>query len=165
MSGSRWAGRLASLLLVLVLPATALHAAVSFSTDHRPITFGLMRLDQEKTLAQYGTHHNEVTCSSTNGQAWYLKIQALQPLTSGADAIPLEQFAWELVSTSGRGTIAFPNQFTPFHLTPDTAYLSGPDEAGGVPVRLQFRYQLRIPARQTAGIYQTTIRFTFTELL
>ena len=154
---------LASALLALI-PAASLPAAVTLSTDVRPVVFGVMRLDEEQVLAQFGSYHNEITCSSTNGQAWYLKVQALQPLTSGADVIPLEAFAWELIQSTGRGSVAHPNAFTPFSLMPDLAYLSGPDEGDGAPVQLRFRYRLRIPARQTSGIYHTTIRFTFTEL-
>ena len=124
-----------------------------------------MRLGEEKILAQSGTFHNEVTCSSTNGQAWYLKIDVLQPLTSGAETIPLEQFQWWLTSTTGHGTEAHPNAFTPFSLMPDTVYLSSTDEAAGNAVTFQFRYRLAIPERQVSGAYSTTIRFTLTELL
>lgn len=140
-------------------------AAVELSTDHRPIAFGRMELGQEQVLAQFGTSHNQITCSSTNGQAWYLKISLLHPLAAGAETIPLEAFAWQVVSTTGRGTVAHSNQFTPFSLMPDLVYVSGPNEASGGPVTLQFRYRLRIPAHQVSGIYQTTVRFTFTELL
>ena len=154
----------AAMLLALPLAAPA-SAAVTLSTDFRPIAFGVMQLDQEQVLAQFGTYHNELTCTSSDGRAWYLKIQVLQPLSSGAATIPLERFEWDVIDVTGRGTLPHGHAFTPFSLTPDLVYMSGPDEAGGAPVRLRFRYRLRIPEQQPSGIYQTTIRFTFTELL
>ena len=140
-------------------------AALEFSTDQRPVAFGLMRLGEEKILAQSGAYQTQVTCSSTDGQPWYLKVNVLQPLTAGADAIPLEQFQWWLTSTTGHGTVAHPDLFIPFSLTPDTVYLSSADEAAGTSVTFQLRYRLTIPERQLSGVYSTTIRFTLTELL
>ena len=143
----------------------SVEAALEFSSDQRPAAFGVMRLGEEKILAQSGSHQNQVTCSSTSGQAWYLKVNVLQPLSAGAETIPLEQFQWWLVSMSGHGTEAHPETFTPFSLMPDAVYLSSADEASGTPVTFQFRYRLQIPERQRSGVYSTTIRFTLTELL
>ena len=140
-------------------------AGMTLSTDHRPVSFGLMRLEEEKTLAELGAYHHQITCSSTNGLSWYLKIQVLSPLSSGAETIPLEQFQWEVTSTSGRGTLTRPHQFTAFSLVPDLVSFSAPDEASGQTVTFQLRYLLKIPARQVSGIYQTTIRLTLTEVL
>jgi len=124
-----------------------------------------MQLGEEKTLADSGAYQNEVTCTSTDGQTWYLKVNLLQPLSSGAETIPLEAFRWQLVSSTGNGTAA--NAFQPraFSLTPDLIYLSGPSDASGSPVRLQLKYILKIPEAQVRGVYQTTIRFTLTEML
>ena len=158
--------RVLVLTSLLLLPgARQAAAALEFSTDQRPVAFGVMRLGEEKIVAQSGTYHNQLTCSSTGGQPWYLKVNVLQPLSAGAEAIPLEQFQRWLTSTSGHGTQAHPDTFTPFGLAPDTVYLSSNDEASGTPVTFQFRYQLRIPERQVSGVYSTTIRFTLTELL
>ncbi len=152
-------------LLACSVFAVPAFAALKFSTDGRPVAFGMMRLGEEKILQQSGTYHNQITCSSTDGQPWYLKVNVLQPLTTGAETIPLEQFGWWLTSTTGRGTAAHPNMFTPFSLVPDTVYLSSTNEASGTAVTFQFRYQLKIPERQVSGVYSTTIRFTLTELL
>ena len=140
-------------------------AALEFSTDGRPAAFGVMSLGEEKILAQSGSYHNQISCSSTGGQPWYLKVNVLQPLSAGADTIPLEQFQWWLTSTNGHGTVTHPDTFTPFSLMPDTVYLSSADEASGTAVTFQFRYRLSIPERQISGAYATTIRFTLTELL
>ena len=155
-----------AVLLGLSLLAAPAFAGLQFSTDHRSLAFGLMRLGEEKILAQSGSYHNEVTCSSTGGAPWYLKISLLRPLSSGADEIPLEAFKWQLARATGTGSVVSQSQFRPFTLIPDLVYVSGPGEdASGIPVRLQFRYSLAIPQAQTAGSYLTTIRFTLTEVL
>lgn len=161
--------RFAALLLIVpflvVSRASALYAALSLSTDHRPVAFGRMQLGEEKTLADFGGFHNEITCISTNGRGWFLKVNVLQPLVSGANAIPVERFQWHLVSTTGHGNIPFYAQFVPFSLFPESVYLSAPDETSGVPVAFRFKYQLQVPEEQASGIYQTTVRFTLTEIL
>ena len=140
-------------------------AALELSTDQRPLTFGVMQLDESKELAQLGAYHNEITCTSTNGHSWYLKISALQPLTSGPDTIPLDNFQWQLAWTSGLGTAPAPYQMTPFSLSPSLVYVSGPNEAQGEAIRVQLKYLLAIPEAQASGAYQTTIQFTLTEIL
>lgn len=139
-------------------------AAINISTDHRPIFFGLMQLDEEKELAQLGTYHNQLTCSSTNANTWYLKISLLQPLTSGQETIPPEYLKWQLVWTDGKGTVVTPYQFKEFSLFPDLVYISGPDEAAGNSINFQFKYYLKIPENQVSAVYNTTIRFTLTEI-
>jgi hypothetical protein len=141
------------------------YAAIEISTDHRSLFFGLMQLGEEKELTQFSTYHNQITCSSTNGNAWYLKINLLKPLTSGEESIPLENFKWQLVWTNGKGTVVNPYQFRGFNLVPDLVYISGADEATGSSINFQFKYYLKIPEVQTSGVYNTTIRFTLTEIL
>lgn len=152
-------------LLVLAILPLASYASIEISTDHRPLTFSVMQLGEEKELAQVGAYHNQVTCSSTNGITWYLKISVLQPLTSGQDSIPLENFKWQLVWTNGTGSIASHYQFKPFSLFPDIVYMSGPNEAAGNTINFQFKYYLKIPDAQINGVYSTTIRYTLTEIL
>ena len=107
---------------LLALLCGALHAsafaALELSTDHRSLFFGLMQVGEEKTLAQAGSFQNEITCSSTGGVTWYLKISVLQPLASGVETIPLDQFGWELVATDGHGSVASRNRPTAFSLLP-----------------------------------------------
>lgn len=140
-------------------------AGLEISTDHRSLFFGLMQLSEEKTLAQAGAYHNEVTCSSTNGAMWSLKINLLHPLTSGPETIPLDAFKWQLSWTDGTGTSAGRSEWKPFSLEPELVYISGPAEAAGAPIHFQFSYSLRIPDTQVRGVYQTTIRLTLTEVL
>lgn len=153
-----------TLILVLSLSFSA-SAAIEISTDHRSLFFGLMQLGEEKELTQLGIYHNQITCSSTNGNSWYLKISLLKPLTSGEETIPFEDFKWQLVWTNGKGTVVNPYQFKEFSLVPDLVYISGADEAGGSSINFQFKYYLKIPEVQTSGVYNTTIRFTLTEIL
>jgi hypothetical protein len=124
-----------------------------------------MQLGEEKTLANSGTHHNEITVSSDSGRLWYLKISLIQPLTSGANQIPLEAFAWQVTGSSGTGTVTQGSEPRPFQLTPDLVYISGPNETDGAPVQLRLRYRLKMPEAQASGQYSTTIRFTLSEVL
>lgn len=148
-----------------LLCAPIAHAALTLSTDHRSIMFGRMQLGEEKILAEQGSFHNEITCASTNGQAWYLKVNVIQPLVSGAHTIPLEAFRWHVVSTNGGGTLAHPREFSAFSLVPQLIYISTPSEATGQSITFQFRYLLHLPEEQVSGAYSTTIRFTLTEML
>ncbi len=156
-----------ALLLGLLVAGLAapVWAGLSLSTDNRSLFFGVMQLGETKELAQFGSSHNSITCSSTNNRAWYLKVQVLQPLSAGGRMIPLEQFQWQLVSTTGVGTLAWPYQYVPLTPSPMLVYTSGANEASGTAVTLRFKYSLTIPETQASGIYQTTIRFTLAELL
>ena len=157
--------RIALAMTLLMAQATSASAALTLSTDHRALFFGVMQLDETKELAQAGSFHNEVTVVSDNGATWYLKIHVLRPLSSGGQDIPLENFQWQLDNTTGHGTAERRHEFVPFRQTPDLVYLSGADEAMGAPVRFQFLYRLHVPETQSAGVYQTTVRFTLTEIL
>lgn len=154
------------LILVLIFGLSpCAYPAIGITTDHRALFFGLMQLDQEEELAEFGTYHNQITCSSNNQNTWYLKISLLSPLSSGLDTIPLEYFKWQLAYTSGIGTVVNPHQYKEFSLMPDTVYISGPQEATGTSITFQFKYYLKIPQIQASGTYNTTIRFTLTEVL
>jgi hypothetical protein len=150
-------------VLFLFLAALPAYAALQITTDHRPIFFGSMHIGEEKELAELGSYHNQVTCSSTNSGTWYLKVNALQPFSGGMDQIPVENFQWQLSWTNGNGTSPNSFRYKPFSFAPDLVYISGPNEASGANVNFQFRYSLKIPEAQTSGIYYTTIRFTLTE--
>ncbi|MBI2093654.1 MAG: hypothetical protein HYT88_02910 [Candidatus Omnitrophica bacterium] len=150
---------------VATFSAPSVWAGFEISTDNRSLFFGLMHLGEEKTLSQFGNYHNQVTCTSTNGRSWNLKISVLHPLTSGRDNIPLEAFQWQMVSTNGKGTIPKLYQFSPFSLVPTLVYISHTDETAGSSIQFNFKYELKIPESQAAGAYQTTIRFTLTEIL
>ena len=162
---SRFAPRLAAVVAFALCGASPAPAALQLSTDHRSLFFGVMQLGEEKTLANAGTYQNEVTVSSDGGQLWYLKISLIQPLTSGANEIPLDALAWQVTNAGGSGTLTQGSEPRPFQLTPDLVYISGPNETAGAPVTLQFRYRLTVPQAQASGVYSTTIRFTLSEVL
>ena len=153
-----------SLALILSFSCAA-YAAIEISTDHRALFFDVMQLGEEKELAQLGSYHNQITCSSTNGYTWNLKINLLQPFAQGQEAIPLDSFKWQLAWTDGNGTVFSPYQFKAFSLIPDLAYISGANESAGNTINLQFKYYLKIPESQVSGVYNTAIRFTLTEAL
>ena len=157
--------RIALAMTLFITQAAGASAALTFSTDHRALFFGVMQLDETKELAQSGSFHNDVTVVSDNGATWYLKIHVLRPLSSGDQDIPLENFQWQLDNTTGHGTVQRRHEFVPFRQTPDLVYLSGADEAAGTAVHFQFLYRLHVPETQPAGVYQTTVRFTLTEIL
>lgn len=140
------------------------YAGIDISTDNRSLFFGLMHLGEEKELTQSGAYHNQITCKSTNGRSWYLKISLLQPLSCGVETIPLDYFKWQLVWTNGKGMTISPYQLKPFNLIPDSVYISGADETSGSPIDFQFKYYLKIPEMQISGVYNATIRFTLTEI-
>ena len=83
----------------------------------------------------------------------------------GTEAIPVESLQWELESTTGIGTTPTLRRYVPFELTPSLVYISGAGEATGTTVQFHFKYALTIPEEQVSGTYQTTIRFTLTEVL
>lgn len=151
-----------ALLLSLGLSFPA-YAGLQLSTDHRSIFFGSMQPGEEKELAEFGSYHNQIICSSTNGGTWYLKMNLLQPLTLGGDQIPFENFKWQLNWTNGNGTSPSAFRFKPFSFAPETVYISGPNEASGNSINFQFKYSIKIPDAQIAGVYYTTVRFTLTE--
>lgn len=154
------------ILTILFLSiSTSAWSTFSISTDNRAIDFGQMALDEAKELTYLGDYHNEITCTSSNQKTWYLKVNLLSPLSSGANKIPLDNFKWQLSWTDGKGSIAHPYAFKEFALFPDLTYISGPGESAGTGIRLRFKYSLKIPQAQAQGIYSTIVRFTFTEIL
>jgi len=158
--------RKASIIFILVFGfSTLAYPAIEITTDHRALFFGVMQLGQEKELADFGNYHNQIACSSTNKNTWYLKISLLSPLSSGQDTIPPEYFLWQLAYTDGVGIVANPHQYKEFSLMPDLVYMSGPDEATDRSVNFQFKYNLKVPQVQSSGTYSTTIRFTLMEVL
>lgn len=160
-----WRNVLGFIVAILLAWQGPAWAGLTLTTDHRSLVFGLMQLGESKELAQFGTYHNELTCTSTNGQTWYLKIQVLQPLSNGAETMPAERMEWQAETPEGIGTLQNPNHYTPFSVMPQLVYLSGPNEAGGGTIHLRLKYRLTVPEDQISGAYQATMRFTLTEVL
>jgi hypothetical protein len=152
-------------LILSLIASSSADAALTLTTDHRSLFFGPMKLGETKELAQSGAYHNQISCSSSNGNQWYLKVNIIQPLMSGADQIPPENFRWAVVWATGKGTIpASRGTYKPFSIFPELVYMSGPGEAAGQAVDLQFKYSLEIPETQVSGVYNAIIRFTLTEI-
>lgn len=152
-------------IVILFLSVSSAWASFGISTDNRSVDFGQMKLEEEKELRYLGDYHNEITCTSSNERAWYLKVNLVMPLTSGANTITLDNFKWQLVWNDGRGTLANPYRFKEFSFNPEITYISGPGDNQGSSIHLRFKYYLKIPEAQAYGIYTTVIRFTLTEVL
>ena len=161
----KWSKALCFIAAIMLAWQGPAWAGLTLTTDNRSLFFGAMQLGESKELAQFGSYHNELTCASTSGLTWYLKVQVLQPLSAGVEAIPAEQMEWQAETPEGIGTLTTPNQYTPFSVMPQLVYMSGPSEAGGGTIHLRLKYRLTIPEEQVSGAYQATVRFTLTEVL
>ena len=153
------------LLAILLAWQGPAWAALTLTTDNRSLFFGVMSLDESKELAQFGSYHNEITCSSSNGQTWYLKVQVLDPLRAGGEVMPPGQLEWQMETPDGIGSLSHPNDYAPMTVMPQLVYISGPNEAAGANIRLRFKYRMTVPEAQISGVYQATIRFTLNEVL
>lgn len=159
-----------SLIAVFILVASLsisnnAAAALNVSIDFQSVFFDRIGLGETKELFDFGDYHNEVTCNSTNGRTWYLKMHLLRPLSFDRFSIPVENFQWQVVYSDGTGDLMNPHRYTPFSLIPNLIYMSGSGESSGTDVRIQFKYRLTIPEIQRAGTYNTIIRYTLTEML
>ena len=104
----------------------------------------------------------EVAGASSDSAPWYLKVSAENPLTSGSNTIPNENFTW-YGSSEGQGqwngaeenNLADPNT---------AAYISSAEESDQVKkIVNKFKFMLHVPEDTKAGEYSTTVIFTMTE--
>ena len=141
-------------------------ATFSLSVDSQPLSFDVMDPGQGKELVSQGNYHNEVTCQSTNGTTWYLKIHVTRPFSSASATVPLENFQWMLSEVqSGTGSPQNIGVYNAFTTSPTLVYISGNSDNSGTQVKARFRYQLTLPANQLSGVYSTIVRYTLTETL
>lgn len=144
---------------------TTAYALFEAGVDSYNIDFGFMNIGEVRELQEKGSYHNEINCRSDTGQAWYLKIQAVEPLTSGDDRIPYEDFKWAVIEViDGDGVIYNKDMYNVFSDTPFLVYTSGPSDYTGAEVKVRFKYSLSIPRNQAAGNYRAVIRYTMTEV-
>ncbi|OIO32729.1 MAG: hypothetical protein AUJ70_04885 [Candidatus Omnitrophica bacterium CG1_02_40_15] len=151
-------------LLLVSITTICLAGEFTMSTDTSNVSFGEMAIGDWKELGG-GTYHNQLTCKSTNGKTWYVKIYVLAPLTSGTKTINNSYFKYMPGWTNGTGSVQNQYSFIAFSGISSLVYVSGPDDNSGSDVYLQFKYGLSIPANQVAGIYNTTVRYVMTETL
>jgi hypothetical protein len=142
------------------------YAVFEIEVDAYGIDFGFMNIGESKEVQEKGVYHNEITCKSDNAKTWHLKIQTIEPLKSGEDYIPDENFKWKVVEVlTGDGVIHNKDSYSAFSDTASLVYTSGPNDSGGSEIKLRFKYSLLIPKNQVAGNYRAVIRYTMTELL
>ncbi|MDP2912808.1 MAG: hypothetical protein Q8N91_02240 [Candidatus Omnitrophota bacterium] len=154
-------------LSAVILPAQAAFAVITMTLDRDLVDFRTMESGQTVVISDQGVYHNEITCTSTNNQPWYLKANMIRPFTSGMNTIPNEDFQWMVVDViNGKGIVYnnknVPNPFTNFK---SLIYTSDPEDNTGVEVKIRFRYILKLSKRQIAGNYFGSVRWTMTELL
>ena len=154
-------------LMALFVGAGVSHAAITMDLDRTTIDFRSLNTGQTSELADQGTYHNQVTCSSTNNKTWYLKAHLVRPFTSGMNTIPAENFQWMVVSIgNGRGMVTNSiNVPTSFSTIQSTIYTSAETDNTGTEVKIQFRYILTIPKNQVAGGYDAIVRLMMVESL
>jgi len=160
--------KISILILIVILTLSGIsHAAITMSVDRDRLDFGTMENGQTKNLADQGVFHNQITCRSTNNITWYLKVNMMQPFTSGPNTIPTDSFRWEVADVvNGKGIVTNnKNIETPFTNLKSLVYTSDTTDNNGTDIGLRFRYHLTIPKNQISGNYFSYIRWTMTELL
>lgn len=151
----------------VVLACGMAHAAITMTLDWDMVDFRTMESGQTRDISDKGVYHNEIICTSTNNQTWYLKTNLIRPLTAGMSTIPNECFYWMVVDVINGKGIVFNNRniLVPFTTYKSLVYTSDPADNTGTPVGLRFRYTLKLPRNQVAGNYVGSVRWTMTELL
>jgi hypothetical protein len=103
------------------------------------------------------------TCTSSNGNPWYLKVSNDAPLSNGPFMIPNSNFIW-YGYTEGSGTW-YGTGTDPLSLVPMLMYASGPLEGLNIPAgtKNHLKFKLSIPKGQAGGKYISNVRLTMTE--
>ena len=143
------------------------------------VDFGSVKYGEWKEVPSTG-YANRAVCKSNTGNAWYVKIRADGPLSSGTDSIPLSNLRW--MSTYA-GNAASPYQdlssglrhkpaegYIEFTTSDELVYSSGtssPNDNSNLPdgTEVQFKYSLQVPDNPAplSGSYTTVVRYTMTE--
>lgn len=160
-------------VLIITIAAISLvathnvYASLTIDIDRNLLDFRAIDPGDSMEIADQGTYHNEITCTSTNNQTWYLKARLIRPLTYGTYTIPNENFRWIVVSIGdGKGTLYNNlNVANPFTDMSQTIYTSADTDNTGTAVKIRFRYVVTIPKNQVAGPYDAVIRLTMNEYL
>jgi hypothetical protein len=146
---------------VSVTARVTVEQVFSISVDRDTIDFynmkpGESRMDVPPTGIR-------VTTKSNTGNPWFLKIKAVEPLTSGRNAIPNENFKW-YGWTEGSGTwygTGKENLLATSMVTYASSLSEGLNADPGV--ANVFKFKLDVPQNQAAGSYESTVQFILTE--
>ena len=149
-------------LLISVLYNQDAEAVFSIDLNFYSIDFG--ELDMGDIKDDVPSLDITITCTTDQGNAWYLKVKNETQLThtiNPSSFIPDTNLYWRGVSTTGSGTLTTGyNDFT-VDDTP-TVYSSSVGEgASGINIMMDFK--VVIPQAIQSGTYTTRIVFTFTE--
>ncbi|MCX5749796.1 MAG: hypothetical protein NTZ10_06100 [Candidatus Saganbacteria bacterium] len=149
----------------------------TLSIDTSSVDFGSSRPGDWKEVPSTSGYADAVVCKSNTGSAWYLKIKASGPLSSGSNSIPLANFGW-MSSYAGSKNTPYNNLssglthqpaegYQAFTGSDQGVYTSGPADNNSMPngTEVQFKYSVQVPDNpsQLAGTYTTTVTYTMTE--
>ena len=157
---------------LLVIPANTLQTSSNitvtvfvqgaFSLTVNTDSFDFARLMPGQIGEMTRTEGITVAGSSTGGNPWCLKVSATNPLSSGSDIIPNENFTWYGTSEgmgewSGSAEKSLADPY-------NSAYISTIDESeSAARVANRFKFKLFVPEDTKPGSYTTTVMFTMTE--
>ena len=155
------------LLYSAVFNPCSAHATFEMSISRAFIDFGFMEIGEFKEAKEEDDYQNEVTCTSDNGNTWYLKIHLVTPFRTETNQIPPGSFKWKVVDViNGTGYATRKNEFNDFSTAPMVVYTSSPEDNDmGREVTIRFVYGLEVPETQIAGDYTSLVRYTLTETL
>lgn len=146
-------------LFIFFLTSTA-SAAFSIVLDLNSIDFANMKPGQIRgDLPSQGI---TVTCTSDQGNPWYLRICVKEPLThmgNPSSIIPNENFLWYGLETTGTGTLVTAEQ----DFTEERIAYTAPAGEGASGVDIKLRFKLKIPQTVQSGDYATEITLTLIE--
>lgn len=140
---------------VVILPTFKL------SLDNASIIFGYTEPGKSVELYPY-KHYNEVKCISNKGNTWYLRLSVIGNVIGPADTpVKIDDFKWMISRSTGDGVIE--KGWHSFTESPAVAYTSGPADAGGEEVILQFKYKLDLPPNAKGGNYSLNVLYAMTD--
>lgn len=107
----------------------------------------------------------KVTVKTNVGRPWYIKINNLQELSSSSTSIPNSFFYWYGYPGKNATGLWYGKGDDTFSLDPVLAYSSSADEYNNYPIGtdVYFKFKVKIPPKQQAGLYRSTVVVTLTE--
>ncbi len=145
----------------LAIAKVTVDTVFELSLDRTDIDFGQMSPGEVKNdIPASGI---KVISKSNSGKKWYLRVNAIDKLRDGDQAIDNSHFFWYGWS-EGKGRWAGTGNDM-FSTLPMLAYESSSEEGINLPLGTKnvFKFKLDVPPDQKAGRYETVVRFTLTE--
>jgi hypothetical protein len=147
---------------IIFFSHNAFAGTFTLQTNNSMLSFGTVKNGEWK---ETGNSDYQVTCQSSGEKTWYLKMQLVLPLSSGAYSIEAENFKWMAAWTDGRGMPSNQYQYNDFTVMPMLVYTSGNTDNTGNVVNIQLKFGILIPNDQISGNYSGVVRYVMTETL